>query len=112
MEPLYRSLIAWQRADDLFFEILRTYYDRWALRHVDEAALRRAAEDAAGAPLDWFFDQWLHRTGVVDYALRDVRVRRGDRAGAVAPQGDAQRLSHRVAERVVVLHAALSGRRP
>jgi hypothetical protein len=61
--------------DEAFRRFLRTYYERWALRHVDEAAMRRAAEDAAGRPLDWFFDQWVHRTGVVDYALHDVRVR-------------------------------------
>lgn len=62
--------------DDAFRRFLRTYYARWALRHVDEAAMRSAAESVYGAPLDWFFNQWVHRTGVVDYALRDVRVRR------------------------------------
>lgn len=61
--------------DDAFRRFLRTYYARWALRHVDEAAMRAAAESAYGAPLGWFFDQWVHRTGVVDYALQDVRVR-------------------------------------
>ena len=64
--------------DDAFSAFLRTYYDRWALRHVDEPALRAAAEAAAGRDLSWFFDQWVHRTGVVDYALSDVRVRRDD----------------------------------
>lgn len=62
--------------DDAFRRFLRTYYARWALRHVDETAMRAAAEVAYGEPLGWFFDQWVHRTGVVDYALQDVRVRR------------------------------------
>ena len=61
--------------DDAFRRFLRTYYARWALRHVDEAAMRAAAEYAHGEPLGWFFDQWVHRTGVLDYALRDVQVR-------------------------------------
>ena len=62
--------------DDAFARFLRTYYDRWALRHVDEPAMRTAASDAAGRDMAWFFEQWVHRTGVVDYALSDVRVRR------------------------------------
>ena len=78
--------------DEAFRRFLRTYYERWALRHVDEAAMRAAAEAAAGRPLDWFFDQWVHRTGVVDYALDDVRVREEGGAwvttGRVVRQGD------------------------
>ncbi|HEX5831808.1 MAG TPA: M1 family aminopeptidase, partial [Gemmatimonadaceae bacterium] len=62
--------------DDAFRRFLATYYDRWAFRHVDEAAMRRAAEDASGRDLGWFFDQWLRRTGLVDYAVDDVRTRR------------------------------------
>ncbi len=30
----------------------------------------------SGRDLDWFFGEWLHATGVVDYALGDVHVRR------------------------------------
>ena len=78
--------------DQRFRAFLRRYYNRWALRHVDEAAMRTAAEAAYGAPLGWFFDQWVHRTGVVDYALRDVHVRReGDAwitTGTVVKEGD------------------------
>lgn len=62
--------------DDAFAAFLRDYYARWAFRHVDEAAMRASAERAAGADLGWFFDQWVRRTGYVDYALRDVRTRR------------------------------------
>jgi hypothetical protein len=40
--------------------------------------MRGAAERASGLELGWFFDQWVHRTGLVDYALRDVDVERGD----------------------------------
>jgi hypothetical protein len=78
--------------DEAFRRFLRLYYARWALRHVDEVAMRAAAEAAAGRELDWFFDQWVHDTGVTDYALRDVDVRRdGDgwvTSARVARQGD------------------------
>ncbi|HEU4630604.1 MAG TPA: M1 family metallopeptidase [Gemmatimonadaceae bacterium] len=78
--------------DEAFRRFLHIYYARWALRHVDELAMKRAAEDASGEELDWFFAQWIHDTGVVDYALRDVTVRRdGDgwvTSGRVVRQGD------------------------
>jgi hypothetical protein len=65
--------------DERFIGFLREFYARWQLRHVDELAVRTVASDVYGASLDWFFDQWLHRTGLIDYALRTVRVvRDGD----------------------------------
>jgi hypothetical protein len=67
-----------------FAAFLRDYYARWALRHVDEAAMRASAERAcraAGGPgaagacdLGWLFDQWVRGVGYVDYAMRDVRT--------------------------------------
>jgi hypothetical protein len=65
--------------DSAFVGFLHDYYDRWALRHVDELAMRTSAERAHGAELGWFFDQWVHRVGLIDYALRDVHVRREGR---------------------------------
>ncbi|HKG96022.1 MAG TPA: hypothetical protein VKA84_29180, partial [Gemmatimonadaceae bacterium] len=65
--------------DSGFVAFLHDYYARWALRHVDERALRASAERAyGGRRLDWFFDQWLHRTGLLDYELRDVRTGRAE----------------------------------
>ena len=52
---------------------LDDYYQRWALKHVDERAMRGSAERVSGRELGWFFDQWVHRTGVMDYALSGVR---------------------------------------
>ncbi|HEU4563541.1 MAG TPA: M1 family metallopeptidase, partial [Gemmatimonadaceae bacterium] len=62
--------------DTAFRAFLRGYYDRWKLKHVDERAMRRSAEEASGDSLGWFFRQWVHGTGLIDYALRDVKTRR------------------------------------
>ncbi|HWJ22450.1 MAG TPA: M1 family aminopeptidase, partial [Gemmatimonadaceae bacterium] len=62
--------------DDAFARFLRGYYARWAFRHVDEAAMRAEAERASGRDLGWFFDEWVHRTGLVDYALRSAKSER------------------------------------
>ena len=59
--------------DTLWRDFLADYYSRWALKHVDERAMRGSAERVSGRQLEWFFDQWVHRTGVMDYALGDVR---------------------------------------
>ena len=64
--------------DSLMRETWRRYYARWALRHVDEAAIRAEAERVSGRDLGWFFDQWIRRTGLVDYAIGHVStVREG-----------------------------------
>lgn len=71
-----------------FAAFLRDYYARWAFRHVDEAAMRASAERVAppdrpwARDLGWFFGQWVHDIGIVDYALRDVRWARTRSGGA------------------------------
>ncbi|MEX2179966.1 MAG: M1 family metallopeptidase [Gemmatimonadaceae bacterium] len=64
--------------DSLFVSFLHDYYSRWALRHVDERAMRASAERVSGRDLGWFFRQWVHETGVLDYEIRDVRSTRSD----------------------------------
>ena len=56
--------------------ILRTFYDRWKLKHVDEAAFRAVAEEVSGRDLSTFFGQWLHGTALYDYAVGRVERRR------------------------------------
>ncbi|HUF30092.1 MAG TPA: M1 family metallopeptidase [Gemmatimonadaceae bacterium] len=52
--------------DSAFFQAIRAYY----AAHVHETALTddfaRAAEQAHGQPLGWFFDQWLRRPGYAE----------------------------------------------
>ena len=57
-------------------EILHTYFERYKFRHVDQYAFQSVAEEVTGRDLDWFFGEWLHTNGVVDYALQDVETRR------------------------------------
>jgi hypothetical protein len=61
--------------EEAFREVLRTYFERYQLRHVDQEAFQSVAEEVLGQDLEWFFGQWLHATGVVDYGLEKVRVR-------------------------------------
>jgi hypothetical protein len=63
--------------DSVFRSFAHGYYDKWALKHVDELAMRVAAERASGQDLGWFFDEWVHNTGLLDYALGSVRTTQG-----------------------------------
>ncbi|GAC1651396.1 MAG: M1 family metallopeptidase [Gemmatimonadaceae bacterium] len=60
--------------ESAFRRFMHGYYDRWALKHVDERAMRAEAERAHGKDLGWFFDQWLRQTGLIDYAIGAVDV--------------------------------------
>ncbi len=61
--------------------ILRTFYERWKFRHVDEQAFREVAEEVSGRDLSGFFAQWLHGTVLTDYAVGKVKVRRAADGG-------------------------------
>jgi hypothetical protein len=58
--------------DEVMRRILRTYYARWRLKHVDETAFREVAEEISGMDLKWLFAQWLHGTPLIDYELKQV----------------------------------------
>ncbi len=62
--------------DAAMVRILRTYYDRWKLKHVDETAFRDVAQEVSGQDLQWLFGQWLHATVLIDYRLKRVQRRR------------------------------------
>jgi hypothetical protein len=62
--------------DDAMRQILRTYYARWRLKHVDEQAFRDVAEEVSHQDLKWFFGQWLHATPLIDYKLTAVKRHR------------------------------------
>jgi hypothetical protein len=58
--------------DEALRRIMRTYYERWKLKHVDEAAFRAVAEEVSGRDLSTLFAQGLHGTVLVDYAVGKV----------------------------------------
>src|SRR5205807_1013822 len=58
--------------DETMHRILRAYFARWRLKHVDEDALREVAEDVSGRDLQWLFGEWLHATPLFDYRLKRV----------------------------------------
>lgn len=62
--------------DSTFRAFFHDYYDHWALKHVDEPAMRASAERRYGHDLGWFFNEWVYQTGLLDYSINNVRSTR------------------------------------
>ena len=73
---LFYEQLRYVVGDDVMRQILRTYYARYRLKHVDEAAFRSVAEEVSHQDLTWLFGQWLHGTPLIDYRLDKVQRRR------------------------------------
>lgn len=60
-------------------EFLKAYYDAWRFRHPTTRDLQDVAESVSGEDLDWFFDQFVYGTAVVDYEVHSIaNTRRSD----------------------------------
>ena len=53
---------------------LKDFYRHHRFRHVNESDLKGSFERVTGTDLDWFFQQWLHTTGQLDYSLGTVKT--------------------------------------
>jgi len=70
---VFRMLLG-HLGDEPFRRGLRVYYERNRFTRVTERELRAAFEEAAREDLDWFFDQWIHTTGTLDYGIGAVET--------------------------------------
>ncbi len=56
-------------SDSVFFSVLKTYQQSYALGHASTADLKAIAEAAYGVPLDTFFNQWIYGRGYPVYNM-------------------------------------------
>src|SRR2546422_10351706 len=66
---LFYEQLRYVVGDQTMRRILRAYYARWKLKHVDEAAFREGADQVSRQDLKWLFAQWPHWTPLVAYCL-------------------------------------------
>jgi hypothetical protein len=76
---------------------LRTYYSTWRFKHPTTRDLQETMEEVAGQDMDWFFDQYVYGTAVLDYRIDAISSTR-DRS--VADSLDANYLHTVRVERV------------
>lgn len=70
---IFYEMLRYVVGEETFNKICREYFNRWALKHVNEARFKQVCEDVSGMELDWFFQQWLHEAKLVDYSLGGVK---------------------------------------
>ncbi len=56
--------------DEAFWSGIREYYRLYRDKNASTADFRRVMEEASGRELGWFFDQWLHRGGMLKVEAR------------------------------------------
>jgi hypothetical protein len=60
----------------IFHRAMRAFFERWQFRHPSTADFEATVSEAAGRDLGWFFEQALHSTRHLDYAVERVRTER------------------------------------
>jgi len=75
--PLFLRALRYMVGEDTFREILKTYYERWKFKHVDEESFLSVCEELSGMDLSEVFRQWLHSTKDCDYRLAKFKVSKG-----------------------------------
>jgi aminopeptidase N len=77
-------MLHWLMGDDAFRIALRDYYADNHLQHVTESDFRAAVNAASADDLDWFFEQWIHTTGTLDYSIGELSARQADDGRRIA----------------------------
>lgn len=57
---------------DVFDAVIQDFYQEWKFRHPGPADLRAAFERHSDKSLDWFFDDLLKTTKVIDYGVENL----------------------------------------
>lgn len=59
--------------DELFDEVMRTYFNKWKFKHPYPEDLKFIAEKVSGKNLDWLFEDLIKTTKLIDYKICHVR---------------------------------------
>lgn len=70
---IFYEMLRYVLGDALFKTSLREYVRQFSLQHVSEKDLQAVCEQVSGQDLNWFFEQWLRDTPIVDYKKGAVR---------------------------------------
>ncbi len=59
--------------EDLMNKVMSTYFELWKLNHPTTQDFITVTNEVTGQDLSWFFDQVIFGTGVLDYAVHNVK---------------------------------------
>jgi len=81
---------------DLFFAILRQFAKQYGGKQASWEDIKKIFEEASGKRLDWFFSQWLDRSGGPQLKLENPKVQTTSNgylvSGEVVQEGDVYQL--------------------
>lgn len=63
------DMLRYTLGDSVYKKCITNYLKKYAYANVDNHAFMMAFMETAGANLDWFFDQWVYRSGVPNYVV-------------------------------------------
>ena len=90
---LVMSTLEHYLGEETMFRLMRTYHQRWRYRHPNSADFFQVASEVAGQKLDWFFDQYVRGTAVLDYEVLDAgkpsRISPGGHTVTIRRSGEA-----------------------
>lgn len=52
-----------QLGDETWWKLIRNYTQQYGGKQVETSDFKKVVESVAGKSMDWFFDQWLYKTG-------------------------------------------------
>jgi len=55
--------------DEIFFNILSTYYDQYKFSHATTPEFKAVCENLYGSDLDWFFQEWIYKAGYPEFTV-------------------------------------------
>jgi aminopeptidase N len=58
-------MLRWELGDDLFFNSLRKYYEKYKYSTASTEDFKKVCEDVSGKDLTKFFDQWVYGKGII-----------------------------------------------
>ena len=71
-------MLRWELGDEIFFEILRKYYDKYKYSNASTDDFRRICELVSGIELTHFFDQWVKNVGMIELSYDWATEQFGD----------------------------------
>ena len=57
---------------DVMEKVMRTYFEEYKFKHPTAKDFQNVCEQVSGRNLDWFFNQFIYGTGVVDFAVKSI----------------------------------------
>lgn len=58
--------------EEAFFKGMKRFYYEWKFKHPRPEHVKRALELESGLELDWFFENWIGTTNLIDYQIMSV----------------------------------------